>query len=293
MPAYSHKMGNEDYFVKIPFDNNYACSYNGDIKTLPRMVKAKNGKAVPFNKANLILKKRKIFSGNMVALGTSWEGGRREYMVDYLVCICFLGEVEKWKFIKHIDGNIYNDTVTNLKIVDIFELNGIDSYSFTPIIGYPNYIINRYGVVINVQTGRPVKPVYSIAQKCMAIRVWRNNTTKLIYLYRLLAIHFIPNPDNKSQVNHKDGDRMNLSIDNLEWSTPSENMKHAVRSGLARKQFKKGSEHVFRKLSLQDVYNIRKDRKDGISLKELSKKYNVGVNHICKVSLHKQTIEYE
>lgn len=50
-------------------------------------------------------------------------------------------------------------------------------------------------------------------------------------LHRLIAQTFIPNPENKSYVNHKDGNKENACLDNLEWSTPTENQLHAVEIG--------------------------------------------------------------
>lgn len=52
------------------------------------------------------------------------------------------------------------------------------------------------------------------------------------YVHRLVAECYLPNPNNYAEVNHKDGDKANNNVDNLEWCTRSENLRHAIRTGL-------------------------------------------------------------
>jgi hypothetical protein len=160
----------------------------------------------------------------------------------------FVGLIPKGFFITHKDGNIYNNNLSNLCLLSAFEIYNLDKSEFVQISGFPSYFINKKGLVLNIDNSNLVNWAYSKANKCMTVRLWINNTTKLFYIYRLIAIHFIPNPENKPQVNHIDGNRMNLDINNLEWVTGSENMKHAYKNGLTNGTFQKGVNNRFRHL---------------------------------------------
>lgn len=103
--------------------------------------------------------------------------------------------------------------------------------------------------------------------------------TKLVH--RVVAEEFIPNPDNKPQVNHKDGNKHNNRADNLEWVTPSENIVHAHNNGLMSNR--KGNNHPLHKVTESDVINILNYLQEGVSQSELSKKYNLHRNYITLI----------
>ena len=80
------------------------------------------------------------------------------------------------------------------------------------------------------------------------------------FVHILVAQLFLPKVEGKDFVNHKDGDKYNNAVDNLEWCTRSENEQHAWRTGLKNKQSasRKGEQHGMHKLTQEDVDWIRK-----------------------------------
>ena len=93
------------------------------------------------------------------------------------------------------------------------------------IKNYDNYLIYDDGRVFNTSTQRFLKG--SIGENgYQYFRLSLNNNKKMFYGHRLVAEHFLDNPNNLSVVNHKDGNKLNNNVNNLEWVTYSENTKH-------------------------------------------------------------------
>lgn len=87
----------------------------------------------------------------------------------------------------------------------------------------------------NTKNGKKKCPEFKTSRngKYRAVSAMQNGKQKHFYVHRLIAQAFIPNPYNKPQINHIDGDSSNNSIENLEWVTAKENVEHAYKTGLS------------------------------------------------------------
>ena len=94
------------------------------------------------------------------------------------------------------------------------------------IEGFPRYSVSNLGRVKNNETGYILKP-FKIGNKGNQYSAVDFYPKKSVRVHRLVALHFVENPDNKPEVNHKDGDHFNNKASNLEWVTGSENCWHA------------------------------------------------------------------
>lgn len=145
-----------------------------------------------------------------------------------------------------------------------------------------DYIITQNGEVFNKRNGHKIKPQINGTGY---YRVGIGG--KLHFVHRLVAKLYIPNPENKPQVNHKDGNKLNNNVDNLEWVTNKENTIHAIKTGLQPIEEKS----KVAKLKRSQVQFIKSH--DEMTRKELADLFNISENTISDIRIGKtwKTVE--
>jgi hypothetical protein len=98
------------------------------------------------------------------------------------------------------------------------------------IIGFEGlYKISQYGIVYNKKMQALKQFKCSSGKTYFQVCLCKNGFVKNFLAHRLVAIHFIPNPQNKKVVNHINGIKTDNRIENLEWCTFAENQIHSIR----------------------------------------------------------------
>jgi DNA-binding transcriptional regulator YiaG len=158
------------------------------------------------------------------------------------------------------------------------------------INGYEGlYYFDKEYKVCSYKTRRELK--YFISNSgYKRVNLYKDGKYKKMSIHRLIALNFIPNPENKKTVNHKDSDRLNNSLDNLEWATHSENNKHTHNNN-RHKRSKDGERRRINaviekesKLTYSQAEDIRRLRKKtNLSYAKLAKMYNVSAFLIGRI----------
>lgn len=163
-------------------------------------------------------------------------------------------------------------------------LNDLPHETWKPISDYEGlYEISNYGRVKTLFKGvsKIRKQVFS-NPGYFGLVLYKNNFPQSARIHVLVAQAFVPNPENKPVVNHKDANRRNNQVSNLEWVTQLENKKHAYDKGL----YKIGCEHWKSKFTEEQIRYIREncipgDLEFGISA--LARKFGVNIATISEM----------
>ena len=99
------------------------------------------------------------------------------------------------------------------------------------------YEVSSYGKVRNIVDKHILKPGLT-SKGYYNVILCKNKLHKGISIHRLVALAFIPNPENKKQVNHINGIKTDNRVENLEWATCSENIIHSYKIGKQRMGFR-------------------------------------------------------
>lgn len=156
-----------------------------------------------------------------------------------------------------------------------FGLSDLGGEEWHPIPDCPKYEGSNFGRVksFKYKTPRIMTPALDSGGYLFVQLYKADGKTKPIRINRLVAEIFVPNPDDKPQVNHKDGHKMNNFVENLEWATSSENIQHAVDNGLREAQ--RGTDRYNAKIKDEaDIIFIR-DNPDDLTGRELAEMFGV------------------
>lgn len=149
------------------------------------------------------------------------------------------------------------------------------------------YTITSDGLIYSDNSGL-MKTRSKKGTEYQIINLSKNDTTKQTFkVHRLVLMAFKPiNNMENLEVNHRDGNKKNNSLDNLEWCTPKENIRHACVNGLIKAR--KGEKSNFSKLSKENVQQIFLLRENGLTQQQISEIIGCSRSNISYI-LNKKT----
>lgn len=95
-----------------------------------------------------------------------------------------------------------------------------------------NYLVSKDGTIYSKRFKKQLTPKHNW-DGYHRIQIWENNKCSMIGWHRVVAQTFIPNPENKPFVNHKNGIKSDNRVENLEWCTQQENIQHSWENGFS------------------------------------------------------------
>jgi hypothetical protein len=214
-----------------PFNTSYVISNYGDIK----------------NKKTQKIKAFQISSTGYKSVKLDTGSNKKTIDVHSYVAKAFLTPIQEKDNLKIVvsfkDGNKSNIYYKNLEYGyqkisksaknDIINRSNnnvitditIGDFTGRKINGFENYLVSRDGKIFTLLRNKLLELEYA-PTGYVKVRLQNNGETYIFYVHQLVAKTYIPNPNNYDKINHKDFNKHNNTIDNLEWCTDSMNMIH-------------------------------------------------------------------
>jgi len=261
-----------------PFNTSYEISNYGDIK----------------NKKSKKIKTYQISSTGYKSVKLDTGANKKTIDIHAYVAKVFLKPIQEKDNLKIIvnfkDGNKSNTHYTNLeygyqkvsksvkndiinkKNDNIITDTTIDNFTGRKINGFENYLVSKDGKIFTLLRNKLLELEYA-PTGYVKVRICNNNECYIFYVHQLVAKTYIPNPNNYDKINHKDLNKHNNTINNLEWCTDSMNMIH---NAVNKPEFSKKVKQINKDTNeLINVYN---------SIKEASistNSNNTSIIHCC------------
>lgn len=142
------------------------------------------------------------------------------------------------------------------------------------IKNYPNYNVDKNGVITNIITNKIIKHQMD-KDGYYRVNLYNKGQHTKQFVHRLVAMAYLPNIKNLPQVNHKDGNKENNQVDNLEWVTARENVVHSYKVGLKRGigACHIGEKNTNSKLKEIDVLMIKKRKNNKEKIRDVYADY--------------------
>jgi hypothetical protein len=153
--------------------------------------------------------------------------------------------------------------------------------------GFPSLTVSEHGDVVRLASSRQQKfgnkirwrflPEQKLNARItgagyMAVQTKTGGGRATLYVHRLVAQAFIPRPPHCNEVNHLDGDKRNNSLENLEWTTHSANLKHAYATGLFKNS-----------MSANEVLALKELLANGVSISEVARRFGLAKSTVAGI----------